>query len=201
MSGSLTVTQRIRTLSFAGRTSISLAIHSLSYPRGQDKLVDPSRLYNTLATPIFPTPRLKIAVLTLTSTGVPTPRLLTRATVNRLNDRWGEDHPFLWNSQYFAIFLTLIILRRDSWPRALHQARILLDKLWDALETWRLIRNGSCAAGMAVLGIATAGIAPVLPWLFAAGSIVSDDNARSGVFDTLLGLREEFEVIRQLHQE
>jgi hypothetical protein len=100
-----------------------------------------------------------------------------------------------------STFLALIILRRDSWPRALHQARTLLEKLWDALGTWRLIRNGSCAAGMAALGIATAGIAPVLPWLFATGSIVSDENAHSGVFDTLLGLREEFEVIRQLHQE
>jgi hypothetical protein len=123
---------------------------------------------------------------------------LTGATVNKLNDIWGTSYPFLWNCQYFAVFLAQVILRQESWGRAVPQLKALLRKLEEARWGFRVVRHIACMAGMVVLGATTGGIGAFISWAVAGGSMASDAMAESDTSDKSRTLLQEFQALRLL---
>lgn len=118
--------------------------------------------------------------------------------MNKLNDIWGTSYPFLWNCQYFAVFLAQVILRQESWGRAVPQLKALLRKLAEARWGFRVVRHIACMAGMAVLGATTGGIGPLIPWAVAGGSMASDAMAESDTSNQFRTLPQEFPALQLL---
>jgi len=124
--------------------------------------------------------------------------------VTQLWSNWRPENyeARLWNSQNFAVYLSILIIERGLRQENLQPLRDLHWTLWlkqdHKLGHWVLRRHLTSMAGMAVLGIATGGVGALASWAYGMYGLAEPAFASDKRVNGLRGLIHEFQALRNL---
>lgn len=118
------------------------------------------------------------------------------------NAHWGEDHPLLWNNQYFALTIAATILHERSFEqnRAILRRiyRILVFKSREADFDYAKHKHLVCMGGFAAFGILTFGAGVLVCWGMAGVSMASHVRAGQLVDTQRESLSRRLDRLRSL---